>query len=153
VDGRLISRRSRRVTIFTLLVLLLGSGVNLARAAWTLAQADALAVLSLSTSMPMSYLFGISLAWCLVFGLCSFGLWRLRSWGRTVTLVSVTLYHGHVWFNHILFDRSDYARQVWPFAIAHTAVVLSLVWGFLNWPSMRQVFEEPDGPAPLGVEK
>lgn len=136
--------------MFSLLVLLLGSGLNLARATWALGQTSALAELSLSTSMPMSYLFGTSLVWSLVFGGCSFGLWRLQSWGRIGTLVAVTLYQGHIWLNHIVFDRSDYARQVWPFAIVHTLVVLGAVWGFLNWPTIRDLYEERKKRAVIG---
>jgi len=43
VDADLTPKRPWRVTIFSLLVLLLGSGLNLARAIWALRQAEALA--------------------------------------------------------------------------------------------------------------
>lgn len=138
-------KRPWSVTIFSLLVLLLGSALNLARSFWALRQADALADVPLSTSMPMAWLAGLSLFWGLAFGICSFGLWRLRTWGRTGTLIAATLFHVNIWFNHILFDRSEYARQEWPFAIGHTLVVLVGVWGFLNWPSIRRLFDEQDG--------
>ena len=144
MDANLTPKRPWRVTIFSLLVLLLGSGLNLARAIWALRQAEALADVPLSTALPMPLLAATSLAWAVAFGVCSVGLWRLRPWGRTGTLVAVTLFHGHIWFNHILFDRSDYARQVWPFAIVHTSVVLVVVWGFLNWPSIRRSYGEGD---------
>jgi hypothetical protein len=58
------------------------------------------------------------------------------------TLVATTLFHAHIWFNHIVFDRSDYARQIWPFAIFHTLVVLIAVWGFLNWVSIRRLYRK-----------
>jgi uncharacterized membrane protein (DUF2068 family) len=146
-------KRPRRVTLFSLLVLLLGSGLNLARAVWAWRQAHALIDLSLSTSLPMTWLSVTSLAWAVVFAVSSLGLWRLRSWGRISTLVAVTLFHVHIWFNHIVFDRSDYARQVWPFAILHTVVVLVVVWGFLNWPSIRRVYQEHDGLAETGEDQ
>jgi hypothetical protein len=134
-------------------VLLLGSGLNLARGIWALNQANALADMSLSTSMPQDYLFVTSLVWGLFFGVCSLGLWRLRSWGRIGTLAGVTLFHVHIWFNHVLFDRSDYARQVWPFAILHSLIALSVVWFVLNSPSIRRVFGGQNGLASGGEEE
>jgi uncharacterized membrane protein (DUF2068 family) len=128
-----------RVTLFGLAVLLLGSGLNLLRAVWAWGQARALA--DLSPSMPMPLLAGASLVWSVVFALCAVGLWRRRPWGRVGTLVAVTAYHGYVWVNHIAFDRSDYARQVWPFAIVHTLLTLLIVWGFLNLPMLRRIYE------------
>jgi hypothetical protein len=139
--------------MFSLLVLLLGSGLNLARAAWVLGQTKSLADLSLSTSMPMGYLFGTSLVWGLVFGGCSFALWRLWRRGRIGTLLAATLFHAHIWFNHIVFDRSDYARQVWPFAIAHSLVALGIVWGFLNWPTIRHLYDGREKRACTGEDE
>jgi hypothetical protein len=133
-------KRPRRVTLFGLTVLLLGSGLNLARAAWAWRQTQALTSLPATTSMPMALLAGSSLIWGGVFLVCSLGLWRLRPWGRSGTLFAVTLFHAHIWFNHVLFDRSDYARQVWPFAIVHTLVTLFVVWGFLYWPFVRRLY-------------
>jgi hypothetical protein len=127
-------------------VLLLGSGPNLVRAVLAWRQEQVLAELSTSTSMPMNLLAGTSLVWGIVFAVCGLGLWRLRSWGRKGMLMAVTLYHAHIWVNHIVFDRSDYARQVWPSAIAHTLVTLFLVWGFLYWPSIRRLYAtDPKG--------
>jgi uncharacterized membrane protein (DUF2068 family) len=134
-------KRPRSVTIFSLVVLLLGSGLNLTRAVWALRQANALTDLPQSTSMPMTWLSVTSLVWGLAFAICGFGLWRLRPWGRVATLVVVTLYHVNVWFNHIVFDRSDFARQVWPFAIVNSLVVLIVVWFFLSWPTVRRLYE------------
>ena len=135
-------KRPRSVTIFSLLVLLLGSGLNLARAVWALRQANALADLPQSTSMPMTLLSAESFVWGLAFGVCGYGLWRLYAWGRLATLVVVTLYHVNIWFNHILFDRSDFSRQVWPLSILNTLLTLVVVWGFLNWPSVRCLYSD-----------
>jgi uncharacterized membrane protein (DUF2068 family) len=141
VDDSATRKRPWSVTIFSLLVLLLGSGLNLARAAWAWRQANALADLPRPTSMPMALLAGTSLVWGCVFVVCSLGLWRLRPWGWMGTLVAVTLFHVHIWCNHVVFDRSDYARQVWPFAIFHTLVTLLVVWGFLYWPTVRRLYK------------
>lgn len=149
----LTPKRPRRVTLFSLLVLLLGSGLNLARAVWAFRQADALADLRVTTSMPMLWLSGTGLVWGFVFGICSVGLFRLRPWGWRGTRAAVTLFHVHIWFHHILFDRSDYARQVWPFALVHTFVVLIAVWGFLNWPSIRRLYRERDRLVPHGEDE
>ena len=128
-----------RVTLFGLAVLLFGSGLNLLRAVWVWGQISALT--DLSPSMPMPLLAGASLVWSAIFALCAVGLWRRRPWGRKGTLIAVTAYHGYIWVNHIAFDRSDYARQVWPFAIVHTLLTLLVVWGFLNLPMLRRINE------------
>ena len=137
-------KRSWRVTIFSLLVLLLGSGLNLVRAVWALRQANALTDLPQPTSMPMTWLSATSLVWGLAFTLCAYGLWRLRPWGRSATLVAMTLYHVNIWFNHTVFDRSDYARQVVPFAVVNSLLALAVVWGFLNWPAIRRLYKIQD---------
>ena len=129
-------KRPWRVTLFSLGVLALGCGANLLRAAWAW-RTD----LPASTSMPMAWLAVTSLAWGIVFGACSVGLWRLRPRGRRGVLAAVTLYHVHIWINHVLFDRSDYARQVWTFAVVHTLATLLVVWGFLYWPAVRRLYD------------
>jgi hypothetical protein len=145
VEDTQTRKRPRSVTIFSLLVLLMGSALNLTRAMWAFRQADALADLPLSTSMPMGLLAATSLIWAFAFLVCAYGLWRLRPWGRIATLALVTLYHVNIWFNNLVFDRSDYARQVWPFAVVNSLVALAVVWGFLNWPSIRDLYRDQIG--------
>jgi hypothetical protein len=145
VEDTQTRKRPRSVTIFSLLVLLMGSALNLTRAMWAFRQADALADLPLSTSMPMGLFAATSLIWAFAFLVCAYGLWRLRPWGRIATLALVTLYHVNIWFNHVVFDRSDYARQVWPFAVVNSLVALAVVWGFLNWPSIRDLYRDQIG--------
>jgi len=41
----------------------------------------------------------------------------------------------------LLFDRSDYAPQVWPLAVVHTLLTLLVVWGFLYWPAVRRLYD------------
>ncbi len=134
------SKRPWRVTLFSLAVLALGGGINLSRAAWAW-RTD----LPVSTSMPMAWLAVTSLAWGVVLSACSVGLWRLRPWGRRGMLAAVSLYQVHIWINHLLFDRSDYAPQVWPLAVVHTLLTLLVVWGFLYWPAVRRLYGEEKG--------
>jgi hypothetical protein len=133
-------KRPRRVTLFSMLVLLFGSGLNLVRAIWAWGEASAFAEMSVSTALPMEWLAALSLIWSVVFALCAIGLWRLQAWGWFLTLAAVSMFHAHIWLNHFLFDRSFYARQLWPFALAHTAVVLLGAWGVLMWPSVRRLY-------------
>ena len=151
--SRTASRHPWRIKLFSLGVLFLGGGLNLLRAAWAWRQAQALSDLSFSPAMPMSLLTGTSFVWGVLLGLCGLGLWLLRSWGRQGTLIAVTLYHAHIWLNHLLFDRSDYASQVWPFALVHTLGTLFLVWGFLFWPSIRRLYESQSVSTKSTIEK
>jgi hypothetical protein len=114
--------------------------LNLTRAIWAWGEASAFAEMSVSTTLPMEWLAALSLVWSVVFAVCVVGLWRLQVWGWFLTLAAVSLFHAHIWFNHFLFDRSFYARQLWPFALAYTAVVLLGTWGFLLWPSVRRLY-------------
>lgn len=145
-------RRPGCVTLFSLLVLLLGSGLNLARGIWAARYASTLADLSLSTAMPMSWLAATSLLWGLAFGVCGVALWRLRPRARMGTMLCVALFHGHIWLNHVFFDRSDYAVQAWPFSIVQTMLALVIVWGFLNWPSIQRLYRE-QGQSTLSEDK
>lgn len=128
---------SRCVTLFSLTVLLLGTGVNILRAVGAWHSLWRLESLPWSLSMPMVLLAGTSLVWVMVFAIVSWGLWRRRTWGRLATLSAVILYHGHIWLNHFLFDRSSYARQTWSLAVIDTGLTLLLVCGFLYWLSIR----------------
>jgi hypothetical protein len=82
--------------------------------------------------------------WGLIFITCVVGLVRFRRWGRWTTLAAATLYQVHVWLNHFLFDANDHARQVWPRDVALTLLMLISIWGPLNWPSIRKVFQNND---------
>lgn len=139
-SGRLCSRHrltrtQKWIAAFGLLIFGLG-GVNLVRA-W-LALRFARALPDLPLTMPLQLLATTSIVWGVVFIACAVGLWRLRAWGRWGTLVAYSLYQAHVWANHLLLDASDRARQVWPWDAAVSAVTLMAVWGFLNWPGVRQ---------------
>jgi hypothetical protein len=121
-----------------LLTLALGLA-NLGRAAKALRYASLLP--GLSMTVPWAYLVAMGSFWGLSFAACTVGLVGFRPWGRWGTLAAVTLYEGHVWANHLLFDASDYAAQVRLRDLLLTLLLLALVWGLLNWPSIRKEFE------------
>jgi len=74
---------------------------------------------------------------------------RFRRWGRRGALAAVTLYEIHVWVNHLLFDANDYARQTRPRDLVLTLLLLILVWGLLNWPSVQRVFRSKNQSNPV----
>ncbi len=87
--------------------------------------------------MPLAWLVTGKLAWGLVLGLTAWSVWRGQPWHRTLLLTSITLYQVHIWINHILFDTSHYARQVWPFQLSLSLLTLIVVWGYGFWPKKR----------------
>ena len=135
---RLVLTRSQKwVAALGLLILLLGLA-NLGRAVMALRYATLLPDLPLTVSL--NYLAAMGGLWGAVFVTCAVGLVRFRPWGRWGTLAATTLYQAHAWVDHLLFDGSDYARQTRPRDLVLTVLLLALVWGLLNWPSVREVF-------------
>jgi hypothetical protein len=133
-----ISYARKWIIALGLLTLALGLA-NLGRAAKALRYAALLP--DLPMTVPWAYLATMGSFWGLSFAACTVGLVGFRSWSRWGTLVAVTLYEGHVWANHLLFDASDYAVQVRPRDLMLTLLLLALVWGLLNWPSIQKEFE------------
>jgi hypothetical protein len=129
------------VIVLSVLPLALGLG-NLARAALAL-RYDAI-LPDLPMRVGLAYVAAMSGLWGSILVICAAGLVRFRRWGRWATLAAATLYQAHVWLNHFLFDANDYARQVWPRDAALTLLLLILIWGPLNWPSIRKVFQTND---------
>ena len=125
------------VIALSLLLLALGLA-NLGRARMALYYDGQLPGLPLTVSL--TYLAAMGIFWGLAFVVCAWGLVRFRRWGRWGTLAAVTLYEVHVWVNHLLFDANDYAHQTWPRDLALTLLLLTFVWGLLNWPSVRRAF-------------
>ncbi len=129
-----------RLILFSLAVFGLGGCLNLYRSTLAWRQLD---VLEKSTAQyPLQQLVVTSLIWGLIFIVCGFGLWRRKRWGWRWTPILTSLYHVHIWVNHVLFDTSDYARQIWPFALANSGLVLLFVWGFLYLPSIRAAYRQ-----------
>ena len=132
-----LTRPQKWVLGLTLLVLALGLA-NLGRAGVALHYAALLPDLPMTVSW--AYLAALGAFWGAAFLACALGLARFRPWGRWATLAAVTLYEAHAWVNHLLFDASDYARQTRPRDLLLTLLLLALVWGSLNWPSVCRAF-------------
>ena len=126
------------VTTLSLLMLVLGLG-NLGRAGVALRYAALLP--DLPMTVTWTHLAAMGGFWGVILTACAVGLLRFRPWGRWSTLAATTLYEAHVWANHLLFDASDYTRQTRPWNLALTFFLLVLIWGLLNWPSIRKEFK------------
>ncbi len=130
-------KRPRSVNYFALAVLYLGV-VNLIRA-W-LALGGQPFIETLPLKIPLAYVGACGIAWGIVFAVTAWGLWRLWRWARVVMLGAIVVYQLHIWVNHMLFDTSAYARQVWPFYAGLSIASVLVVWGFLFLPSIRRVY-------------
>lgn len=129
---------ARRVILaLSLLPLALGLG-NLARLGGAVYFVIRLPDLPMSVSW--AYLAAMGGVWGIVFIACAVGLARFHAWGRWGTLAATTLYQAHVWLNHLLFDANDYALLVRSRNLVLTALLLTTVWGGLNWPAVRKAF-------------
>jgi hypothetical protein len=131
---RRLSRAQKVVVALGALVLALGLG-NVVRAVVAFAGSAAMPDLPLSVSWI--YLAAASAFWAVIFIACGAGLARFRRWGRIATLAAVTAYEAHVWGNHLLFDRSDYALQRRPWDLLFTLLLLAVTWGVLSLRSVR----------------
>ncbi len=133
------SRTARRAVILLgLLTLALGLA-NLARVGTALWYDTRLP--DLATTAPLPYLAAMGIGWGALWVGASVGLMRRRPWGRRATLVLVTLYETHVWINHSLFDANEYAWQTQPRDMALSLLLLTIVWGTLSLPRVREVFQ------------
>jgi hypothetical protein len=99
----------------------------------------------LPTTASLNYLAAVGGFWGVIFIVCTVSLSCFLPWGRWLTLAAVTLYQGHVWANHLLFDASDYARQTYARDAVLTLVLLLLFWGSLNLPRIRTIFSGDKG--------
>jgi len=88
------------------------------------------------------YLIVSNAFWGLTFVGLSFGLWRLKRWGRIGVLVALSLYVAQSWFNRWVLSRADYMQVSAPFAVFLSAVILGIVWGLLLRCTIRDVFSD-----------
>jgi hypothetical protein len=142
-NRRPLTRAQKWVLALSMLVVLLGLA-NLGRFAMAVHYAQRLPDLPMTVSW--TYLALMGAVWFAVFLICAGGLVYFHPWGRRAALISIPLYQVHVWVNHLLFDASERAGQLWPRDEACTAILLAIVWGLLYVPSIRRVFKPPKDP-------
>jgi hypothetical protein len=125
------------VTIFALLVLLL--------AAWNIFQAfsawqnyDLMRALNLSTEANLLIIIGLT--WATGFGLAAWGLWRLRSWGRTWMLIAIVAYQAQQWIMRFALMRSSDEVIRRPADVVLSLLSIAVVWGFLFIPKIRRLY-------------
>jgi hypothetical protein len=125
------------VTLFSLLVLLL--------AAWNVFQVfsvfqsyDLMRTLNLSTEANL--LIVIGLTWAIGFGLAAWGLWRLRSWGRTWMLIAIVAYQAQQWIMRFALMRSSDEVIRRPADVALSLLSIIVVWSFLFIPKIRKLY-------------
>jgi hypothetical protein len=135
---RRFTRAQKAVVTLSVLVLAVGLG-NVIRALVALGEKAAMPDVQLSVSWD--YLALTSAFWGVVLLACAGGLAWFRRWGRVATLAAVTLYEVHVWVDHLLFDRSDYAVQRRPWDLLFTLLLLGVAWGVLNLQPVRAALE------------
>ena len=135
------------VTIFALLVLLL--------AVWSVFQIysvfqryDLMRALNLTTEANL--LIVIGLTWAIGFGLAAWGLWRLRSWGRTWMLIAIIAYQAQQWIMRLSLMRSSEEVIRRPADAFLSLVSIVIVWGFLFIPKVHRLYRDnlpPDATA------
>ena len=128
--------------LLSILTLLLGLG-NLGRAALAIHFSARLP--GLPTTVSLRYLAVAGAFWGIAYLVCTAGLSFFLPWGRRLTLAVVPLHQAHVWADRLLFDASDYARQIYPRDLAFTLVLLLACWAVLNRPCVTEVFRKGQG--------
>jgi hypothetical protein len=125
------------VTLFSLLVLLL--------AVWNVFQIfsvwqryDLMYTLNLSTEANL--LIVIGLTWSIGFGLAAWGLWRLRSWGRTWMLIIIVVYQAQQWIMRFALMHSSDEVIRRPADVFLSLLSIVVVWGFLFIPKIRRLY-------------
>ena len=125
------------VTIFALLVLLLAAW-NAFQVLSALQRYDLLRTLNLSTEANLLFVMGVT--WTIGFGLAAWGLWRMRSWGRTWTLIAIIAYQAQQWIMRLSVMRSSDEVIRRPADFLLSLLSIAVVWGFLFIPKIRQRF-------------
>ena len=135
--GKRFTRPQKVVIIVALVTLGLGL-VNGGRAVLAVLYSNRLPDLPMTTSW--TYLAVRGAVWGTTFIVCTFGLALLRPWGRWMSLLAAALYQVNSWFDHLLLDASDFALHNRPRDLVLTVFFLVVVWGSLNWSSVRRAF-------------
>ncbi|MBN1179068.1 MAG: hypothetical protein JXD18_07650 [Anaerolineae bacterium] len=132
-----LTRPQKVVVALAVLFFVLGT-MQAGRMALALRTAARLPDLPLTVSLD--YLALTSGVWSAALLACAVGLVWFRPWGRWMALGASLAYQAHRWADRLLFDASDYALRTRPRDLVLTVLFLALVWGVLNWPSVRRVF-------------
>jgi hypothetical protein len=129
------------VTLFSLLVLLL--------AVWNVFQIfrvwqrfDLMRMLNLTTEANLLIIIGLT--WAIGFGLAAWGLWRLRSWGRTWMLIAIVAYQAQQWIMRFALMRSSDEVIRRPADVFLSLLSIAVVWGFLFIPKIRRLYVTSD---------
>ena len=127
------------VTLFSLLVLLL--------AAWNAFQVwsawqryDFMRSLDLSTEANILIVSGVT--WAIGFGLAAWGLWRLRSWGRTWMLIAIVAYQAEQWIMRLSLMHSSDEVIRRPADVFLSLLGIAVVWGLLFVPKVRRLYHD-----------
>jgi len=129
------------VTLFSLLVLLLAAW-NVFQVFSALQSYDLMRTLNLSTEANL--LIVIGLTWAIGFGLAAWGLWRLRSWGRTWMLIAIVAYQAQQWIMRFALMRSSDEVIRRPADVFLSLLSIIVVWGFLFIPKIRRLYVKSD---------
>lgn len=130
-------RRPLTVTSLSLLVFILGLE-QCTRAAVLFIRQSFLEKLNLS--LPLPYAIFSAAVWGVLLFAAGIGLWRMKGWGRWLTLTAVSGSQAQAWVDRALFARSDYAQLSTGFALGLTLFVLAAAWGVLWRPKVRKRF-------------
>ncbi len=127
------------VTIFALLVLLLAAW-NAFQVWSAFQQYDVMRSLDLATEANILIVMGLT--WAIGFGLAAWGLWRLRSWGRSWTLIAIVLYWIQQWIMRLslMHSSDEVVRRPADAALALLSIVVA--WGFLFIPKIRRLYRD-----------
>ena len=127
------------VTVFSLLVLLLAAW-NAFQVLSAVQRYDLMRALNLSTEANV--LIAMGLTWTIGFGLAAWGLWRLRSWGRTWTLIAIIAYQAQQWIMRFTLVRSSDEVIRRPADLFLSLLSIAVVWAILFIPKIRRLYSE-----------
>ena len=132
-----ILKRPFGVTLLVVAVLLM--------AAWNAGQAAVAAqqlsfMRSLGVGAPGEILIVIGATWAIGFSIATWGLWRLKAWGRHWTLIVVVAYQLQIWIERFTLERSSYEALTRPAAVAFSIGSIAIVWLVLFLPKIRRAF-------------
>jgi hypothetical protein len=134
-------KRPFAVTLFSLLVLLLAAWN--AFQVWSAVQwSDFMRSLGLATEANLLIVSGAT--WAIGFGLAAWGLWRMRSWGRTWTLIAILAYQAEQWIMRLALMHSSDEVTRRPADAGLALLSIIVVWGFLFTPKIRRLYVKSD---------